>query len=136
MRFEYVHDLGDRQAARTGRGCEICRQTRYRSGTPSHGIRKHNLAIIRLIRPPHINTGMTTTREMELSYVQQQQVIEILNEIGDPILAQRLQRCMIARQRRHYGDGWPLLLPIVSMLLVSSGNDEGMVVRHPVLGSR
>jgi hypothetical protein len=29
-----------------------------------------------------------------------------------------------------------LLLPIVRMLLVSSGDDEGMVVWHPVLVSR
>ena len=44
---------------------------------------------------------------MEMAYADQQQVIAILNEIGDPDLADRLERCMTARQQRHYGDGWP-----------------------------
>jgi hypothetical protein len=50
---------------------------------------------------------MTTQHEMELSYANQRDVIAILYEIGDSDLADRLQRCMTARQQRHYGDGWP-----------------------------
>jgi hypothetical protein len=44
---------------------------------------------------------------MEIAYIAQQEVIAALYEIGDPDLAGRLERCMTARQRRHYGDGWP-----------------------------
>jgi hypothetical protein len=55
----------------------------------------------------HINTRMTTAREMEMAYSDQQQVIAAFHAIGDPDLAGRLQRCMTARQQRHYGDGWP-----------------------------
>jgi hypothetical protein len=50
---------------------------------------------------------MTTAREMEMAYINQQEVIAALDEIGDVDLADRLQRCMNARQQRHYGDGWP-----------------------------
>jgi hypothetical protein len=50
---------------------------------------------------------MTTQREMEMAYATQEVVIAVLYEIGDPDLADRLQRCMTARQQRHYGDGWP-----------------------------
>jgi hypothetical protein len=50
---------------------------------------------------------MTTQREMEISYTKQQQVISLLNKIGHHDLADRLERCMTARQQRHYGDGWP-----------------------------
>ncbi len=50
---------------------------------------------------------MTTQCEMEIAYAAQQQVIETLNKIGDLDLAARLQRCMDARRKRHYGDGWP-----------------------------
>ena len=50
---------------------------------------------------------MTTSREMDLSYITQQKVIEILHEIQDHDLAARLERCMTARQERHFGDGWP-----------------------------
>ncbi len=57
--------------------------------------------------PRHINTTMTTQREMELSHDRQQEVIATLYEIGDPDLAVRLERCMTARLERHYGDGWP-----------------------------
>jgi hypothetical protein len=49
---------------------------------------------------------MTTQSEMEIAYASQQEVIAILYEIGDPDLANRLERCMTARQLRHYGDGW------------------------------
>jgi hypothetical protein len=55
----------------------------------------------------HINTRMTTEREMEISYAKQQQVISLLNKIGHHDLAARLERCTTARQQRHYGDGWP-----------------------------
>ena len=61
----------------------------------------------RLIRPRNIDTAMTTSHEMELSYIVQQQVIGILHETQDHDLATRLERCMTARQQRHYGDGWP-----------------------------
>lgn len=47
---------------------------------------------------------MTTAREMELAYTIQQEVIAIL---GNNDLATRLERCMTARQQRHYGSGWP-----------------------------
>ena len=50
---------------------------------------------------------MTTEREMKIAYLAQQEVVAVLYEIGEPILADRLQRCMTARQQRHYGDGWP-----------------------------
>ena len=44
---------------------------------------------------------------MEISYTQQQKIIAFLYGIGDDDLAARLDRCMTARQQRHYGDGWP-----------------------------
>ena len=44
---------------------------------------------------------------MEMAYTVQQEVIAALYEIGDTDLAARLERCMAARQQRHYGDGWP-----------------------------
>jgi hypothetical protein len=50
---------------------------------------------------------MTTTHEMEMAYINQQEVITALHEIGDPDLAARLERCMTGRQQRHYGSGWP-----------------------------
>jgi hypothetical protein len=50
---------------------------------------------------------MTTSHEMEIAYVAQQEVIAALYEIGEPDLADRLERCMTARRERHYGDGWP-----------------------------
>jgi hypothetical protein len=50
---------------------------------------------------------MTTSREMETAYAAQQQIIAALREIDDLDLADRLERCMQARQDRHYGDGWP-----------------------------
>ena len=50
---------------------------------------------------------MTTAREMEISYTEQQQIITALRDSGNSDLADRLQRCMTARRERHYGDGWP-----------------------------
>jgi len=50
---------------------------------------------------------MTTQREMAAAYFAQQQVIIALYSIGDPDMADRLDRCMIARRDRHNGDGWP-----------------------------
>jgi hypothetical protein len=50
---------------------------------------------------------MTTEREMEIAYADQQEVINALRSIGDPDLADRLERCMTGRQQRHYGSGWP-----------------------------
>jgi hypothetical protein len=50
---------------------------------------------------------MTTQHEMEMSYSAQQEVIDALRSTGDADLAARLERCMTARQQRHYGDGWP-----------------------------
>src|SRR4051794_35285001 len=44
---------------------------------------------------------------MEIAYAVQQEVITALHEIGEPDLADRLERCMTARQQRHYGTGWP-----------------------------
>jgi hypothetical protein len=61
----------------------------------------------RLRIPRSINTCMTTERDMDMAYIAQQEVIAALCEIGDPDLTARLQRCMSARQQRHYGDGWP-----------------------------
>jgi hypothetical protein len=60
-----------------------------------------------LIPVSHINTGMTTMREMENAYPAQQEIIAALREIGDNDLAHRLERCMTARQQRCYGSGWP-----------------------------
>ena len=50
---------------------------------------------------------MTTTLEMEIAYAVQAQVIAILHENGDFDLADRLTRCMRARQERYFGTGWP-----------------------------
>ena len=50
---------------------------------------------------------MTTRHEMELAYIVQKEVIAALYEIGGSDLAARLERCMTAREQRHYGDGWP-----------------------------
>jgi hypothetical protein len=50
---------------------------------------------------------MTTQHQMEELYVAQQQVIVALLSIGEPDLADRLERCMTVRLERHYGDGWP-----------------------------
>jgi hypothetical protein len=50
---------------------------------------------------------MTTQHEMEMAYTVQQEVIATIYGIGDSDLADRLQRCMTARLKRHYGDGWP-----------------------------
>jgi hypothetical protein len=50
---------------------------------------------------------MTTQHQMETAYIVQQEVIATLNEIGEPDLADRIQRCMTARQQRQFGDGWP-----------------------------
>ena len=44
---------------------------------------------------------------MEMAYIAQQEVIAALRDTGDHDLADRLYRCMTARQQRHYGDGWP-----------------------------
>jgi hypothetical protein len=44
---------------------------------------------------------------MEIAYAAQQEVINALRSIGDPDLGDRLERCMTARQQRHYGTGWP-----------------------------
>jgi hypothetical protein len=50
---------------------------------------------------------MTTQREMELSYTAQQAVIISLLSTDEPDLPARLDRCVMARRFRHYGDGWP-----------------------------
>jgi hypothetical protein len=39
---------------------------------------------------------MTTSHEMEMAYITQQQVIAALYEIGDPDLADRLECCVTA----------------------------------------
>ncbi len=44
---------------------------------------------------------------MENAYAAQQEVIAVLHGMDDTDLAIRLERCMTARQQRHYGDGWP-----------------------------
>ena len=48
---------------------------------------------------------MTTKREMNLSYTEQQAVIDALLSISEPDLAARLDRCMTAHRSRHHGDG-------------------------------
>ena len=48
---------------------------------------------------------MTTQRKMELSYTEQQAVIDALLSISEPDLAARLGRCMTAHRSRHHGDG-------------------------------
>ena len=50
---------------------------------------------------------MTTQHEMEIAYTTQQEVIDTLRSISQVDLAARLERCMTARQQRHYGSGWP-----------------------------
>ena len=44
---------------------------------------------------------------MAMKYAAQQEVIVALRGIGDPDLADRLERCMQARRERCGGDGWP-----------------------------
>jgi hypothetical protein len=50
---------------------------------------------------------MTKLREMELSYTEQQAVIDTLLSINEPDLAARLDRCMTAHRSRHHGAGRP-----------------------------
>jgi hypothetical protein len=50
---------------------------------------------------------MTTDSQMARAYAAQEEVILALRSINEPDLADRLQRCMTARLKRHYGDGWP-----------------------------
>ncbi len=50
---------------------------------------------------------MTTDHQMAMMYVAQQEVIAALYVIGEPNLADRLERCMTARRERRGGDGWP-----------------------------
>jgi hypothetical protein len=50
---------------------------------------------------------MTTDRQMALMYAAQQEVIAALQVIGEPDLADRLERCMTVRRDRRGGDGWP-----------------------------
>jgi hypothetical protein len=50
---------------------------------------------------------MTTDREMSLMHVAQQEVIATLHAIGQPDLADRLERCAAVRLARQHGDGWP-----------------------------
>ena len=48
---------------------------------------------------------MTRQRKMELSYTEQQTVIDALLSISEPNLAARLGRCMTAHRSPHHGDG-------------------------------
>ena len=48
---------------------------------------------------------MTRQRKMELSYTEQQAVIDALLSISEPNLAARLGRCMTAHRSAHHGDG-------------------------------
>ena len=50
---------------------------------------------------------MTTDRQMAMMYAAQQEVIAALQVIGEPDLADRLERCMTVRRDRRGGDGWP-----------------------------
>src|ERR1700680_3753588 len=51
---------------------------------------------------------MTTDHQMATMYAAQQEVIVALTEVGDPDLADRLDRCMTGRRdRRRCGGGWP-----------------------------
>ena len=49
---------------------------------------------------------MTTDHQMATMYAAQQEVIAP-SAIGEPDLADRLERCMTARHERRHGDGWP-----------------------------
>jgi hypothetical protein len=84
-----------------------CREGPDLSGTTIVNSISHISRKPRLRGPRSINTRMTTKHEMEIAYAAQQEVIAVLYEIGEPVLADRLKRCMTARQERHYGDGWP-----------------------------
>ena len=48
---------------------------------------------------------MTTQRRIELSYTEQQAVIDALLSISEPDLAARLDRCMTSHRSRHHGAG-------------------------------
>jgi hypothetical protein len=50
---------------------------------------------------------MTTDHQMAMMYAAQQEVIVALTEVGEPDLANRLERCVTARHERRGGDGWP-----------------------------
>jgi hypothetical protein len=50
---------------------------------------------------------MTTNQEMATAYAAQEEVIAALYGLDETDLAERLERCMLARRNRHYGDGWP-----------------------------
>ncbi len=52
----------------------------------------------------HIDSGMTTDRQMAMMYPAQAEVIVALGEIDEPDLADQLERCMTARRG---GDGRP-----------------------------
>jgi hypothetical protein len=44
---------------------------------------------------------MTTDHQMAMMYATQHEVITALLSIGDPDLADRLERCVTARRERH-----------------------------------
>ena len=67
---------------------------------------------------------------MEEAYAAQQEVIDTLQKNGDPDLAARLERCMTARQQRHYGSTVGHTPADRPLLLVSSGYGAWMVVGH------
>ena len=50
--------------------------------------------------------------------------------MGENILAGRLQRCMSARQMRHYGDGWPFSCRSAACSMVCPSDDMRLVEWH------
>ena len=50
---------------------------------------------------------MTTRQQMESAAAMQREVIALLNAMGQTHVANRLHRCMVARQGRRSSDGWP-----------------------------
>ena len=50
---------------------------------------------------------------MAMMYAAQQEVIAALPKVGEPDLADRLERCMTVRRDRRGGDGWPTLADLL-----------------------
>ena len=79
---------------------------------------------------------MTTDHQMAMMYATaQQQVIAALCGIGEPDLADRLERCMTARRERRGGDGWPFTCRSAACVWCRPTDDPFMVEWHvPMVG--
>ncbi len=97
----YRGHLGSRVSA-TGIG-ESSRRERHGPIIPAIDCTSGKL---RLRSSGHTNSCMTTDRQMARMYADQEEVIALLNMMGDFDLANRLERCAAVRRVRHHA-GWP-----------------------------